>query len=115
MSISSRAVSCLPYVELMTFLGFKIWKVTGHSMFPRIPDYSYVLVCSWLKLLRIKPEQMILVHHRQYGVIIKTVALIDSNGFIWCKGENLSSIAVEQLGPVSRKQVIGRVLSVFKK
>jgi len=99
----------------MTILGFKIWKVTGHSMFPRIPDYSYVLVCSWLKLLRIKPEQMILVHHRQYGVIIKTVALIDSNGFIWCKGENLSSIAVEQLGPVSRKQVIGRVLSVFKK
>ncbi|NQZ20740.1 MAG: nickel-type superoxide dismutase maturation protease [Colwellia sp.] len=99
----------------MTFLGFKIWKVTGHSMFPRIPDYSYVLVCNWLKHLRIKPEQTILVQHRQYGLIIKTVALIDGNGFIWCKGENLSSLAVEQIGPVSRKQVIGRVLSVFKK
>jgi len=99
----------------MTFVGFKIWKVTGHSMFPRIPNYSFVLVCTWLKHLRIKPEQMILVHHRQYGVIIKTVALIDGNGFIWCKGENLSSLAVEQLGPVSKNQVIGRVLSVFKK
>jgi nickel-type superoxide dismutase maturation protease len=99
----------------MTFLGFKIWKVTGHSMFPRIPEYSYVLVCHWWKYLQIKPEQIILVHHRQYGVIIKTVALIDGNGFIWCKGENLSSLAVEQFGPVSRSQIIGRVLSVFKK
>jgi len=99
----------------MTFLGFKIWKVTGHSMFPRIPESSYVLVCHWLKKMRLKPEQTILVHSQKYGVIIKTVALIDSNGFIWCKGENLSSISVEEIGPVSRHQVIGKVLSVFKK
>lgn len=99
----------------MTILGFKIWKVTGHSMFPRIPEYSYVLVCHWFKQTWIKPEQTILVHSKQYGVIIKRVALIDSNGFIWCKGENLSSISVEEIGPVSRNQVIGRVLSVFKK
>ena len=115
MPISSCAITCLPNAQLMNFLGFKIWKVTGHSMFPRIPEYSYVLVCHWLKHMRIRPEQTILVSSQQFGVIIKTVALIDSNGFIWCKGENLSSLSVEEIGPVSRNQVIGRVLSVFKK
>ncbi len=99
----------------MTFLGFKIWKVTGHSMFPRIPEFSFVLVNHWFNFRRIKPDQTILIRHNQYGLIIKTVALIDANNFIWCKGENSSSIAVEQLGPVSSNQVVGRVLSVFKK
>jgi len=97
----------------VTFLGFKIWKVKGHSMFPRIPQHSYVLVKHWYTFKRLKPNQTILITHPQYGLIIKTVAIIDKNNLIWCKGENASSISVEQLGPVSKKQIIGKVLKVF--
>lgn len=97
----------------MTFLGLKIWKVTGHSMFPRIPQYSYVLVGHWFTFRKIKPNQTILINHPQYGLLIKTVAIVDRNNLIWCKGENSSSIAVEKLGPVSKKQIIGRVIKVF--
>ncbi|MBL4899876.1 MAG: nickel-type superoxide dismutase maturation protease [Colwellia sp.] len=98
----------------MKIFGLKIWKVTGHSMFPRIPQHSFVLVIHWLKFMKVKPEQTILIDHPKYGLLIKNVALIDRNGLIWCKGENLASITVEVLGPVNRKQIIGRVLKIFK-
>lgn len=97
----------------MTFLGFKIWKVKGHSMFPRIPQHSYVLVGHWLSLTKIKSDQTILINHPKYGLLIKTVAIVDKNNLIWCKGENSSSISVEKLGPVSKKQIIGRIIKVF--
>lgn len=97
----------------MTFFGLKIWKVMGHSMFPRIPQHSYVLVGQWYAFKGFKPNQTILINHPQYGLLIKTVAIVDKNRLIWCKGENASSISVEKLGPVSKKQIIGRVLKVF--
>ena len=99
----------------MSFLGLKIWKVTGHSMFPRIPQHSYILAIHWFRFKGIKSGQTILMNHPKYGLLVKTVALIDKNGLIWCKGENASSIRVEELGPVNRQQIIGQVLKVFKK
>jgi hypothetical protein len=62
---------------------------------------------------KIKPNQTILINHPTYGLLIKTVAIVDKNNLIWCKGENPSSIAVERLGPVSKKQIIGRIIKVF--
>ncbi len=99
----------------MTLFGLKIWKVTGHSMFPRIPQHSYVLVEHWYFFKKIKPDQTILINHPQYGLLIKRIAIIDKNNFVWCKGENASSITIEKLGPISKKQIIGRVLKVFLK
>jgi len=43
----------------MTLFGLKIWKVTGHSMFPRIPQHSYVLVGHWATFKKIKPYSLI--------------------------------------------------------
>ena len=99
----------------MSILGFKIWKVSGHSMFPRIPEYSYVLVNHWFNFFPLEVDQTVLIEHVDHGLILKKIALIDRNGFIWSKGENSSSMSVEQLGPVNKNQIIGRVLKVFKK
>ena len=96
-------------------LGFKIWKVSGDSMSPRIPELSYVLATSWLKFLPVREGQTLLLRHRSYGVIIKNVAMVDRNGLIWSKGENERSLTVEELGPVNKDQIIGRVVSVIKK
>lgn len=98
----------------MTILGFKILKVRGHSMFPKVPQNSYILVNQRLSFLKIKPDQTILIKHQTLGLIIKTVALIDRYGFIWSKGENASSLTVERIGPVDKHQIIGSVLMVFK-
>jgi|GEM_PF-486687 len=95
-------------------LGFKIWKVTGHSMAPKIPENSYILANRWLRHLPVKKGQMLVMEHKVYGLIVKTVAIVDRNGFIWSKGENTDSISVEQLGPSSKEQVLGRVIGIFK-
>ena len=84
-------------------------------MSPRIPQCSYVLVNHWFNFWRFEVDQTVLISHAQHGLIIKKIALIDRNGFIWSKGENSSSISVEQLGPVNKSQIIGRVLMVIKK
>jgi nickel-type superoxide dismutase maturation protease len=94
-------------------LGFTFFKIKGDSMSPKIPHESYVLSCRWFATLFLAEGKKILVQHERYGLIIKTVALVDHHGFIWVKGENRNSIPVEQLGPISPGQVIGRVLSVF--
>lgn len=99
----------------MTFFGLKIWKVTGHSMFPRIPQHSYVLAGHWYNFKKLKANQTVLIKHPQYGLLIKTVAVIDKNNLVWCKGENSSSISVEKLGPVNKQQIIGKVLKIFLK
>lgn len=99
----------------MTCFGLKIWKVMGHSMFPRIPQHSYVLVWHWHAFTKIKADQTILINHPRYGLLIKTVAIVDKNQLIWCKGENAASISVEQLGPINHQQIIGRVLKTFIK
>lgn len=95
-------------------LGLKIWKVHGHSMEPIIPQGCFILVSRWLRLLPIKAGHKLIINHPRYGLIVKTVALIDRNGFIWSKGENAASVSVEQLGPVDKGQVIGRVIRIFK-
>jgi phage repressor protein C with HTH and peptisase S24 domain len=93
--------------------GFTFFKIKGDSMSPKIPNESYVLSCSWFGGLFLGEGKKILVQHHSYGLIVKTVALVDHHGFIWVKGENNQSMSVEQLGPISANQVIGRVLSVF--
>lgn len=82
-------------------------------MSPKIPNDSYVLSCNWFTNLFLAEGKKIVVEHQHYGLIVKTVALVDHHGFIWVKGENSGSISVEQLGPISSNQVVGRVLSVF--
>lgn len=84
-------------------------------MFPRIPQHSYVLASHWYNFNKIKVNQTVLIKHPQYGLLIKNVAVVDKNNLIWCKGENSSSITVEKLGPVSKQQIIGKVLKIFIK
>ncbi len=84
-------------------------------MFPRIPQHSFVLVAHWLTFKKLKPSETVLINHPEHGLLIKTIAFIDKNHLIWCKGENSSSISIEKLGPVSKKQILGRVIKVFLK
>ena len=99
----------------MTILGFKIWKVTDASMEPSIPIGSYVLVNHWLHLLALNVNNIVLIHHHFYGVILKKVTVIDKYGFIWSKGENQAFESIEKIGPVNKKQIMGKVLIIFKK
>ncbi|WP_448245680.1 hypothetical protein [Thalassotalea agariperforans] len=102
----------------MTILGFKIWKVTDESMAPSIPVGSYILVNHWFHLLTLNVNSVVLIHHHFYGYILKKVTVIDKYGFIWSRAENDAYDAltsVEKVGPVNKKQVIGKVFMIFKR
>jgi len=83
-------------------------------MAPVIPQGCFVLVTNIFRFLPVREGQQLLINHPKYGVIVKTVTLIDRNKLIWCRGENEMSISVIDIGPVSRKQIIGRVVQIFK-
>jgi len=94
--------------------GLKIFKVKGQSMAPTIPSGCFILLTKWLMIFPVRAGQCLVINHPQHGVIIKTVAKVDKNGFLWSKGENNTSLPIEQLGPVYKHQVIGRVIYVFR-
>lgn len=95
-------------------LGLKIWKVKGRSMAPIIPSESFVLAVHWFIFFPIREGQQLVIKHHKYGIIVKTVAIVDKNGFIWSKGENIESVSVEEIGPVDKEQILGRVVWIFK-
>ncbi|MBU2870593.1 nickel-type superoxide dismutase maturation protease [Colwellia sp. E2M01] len=93
--------------------GFNFFKVTGESMAPAIPAGCFILAARWLMIFKVKEGQTMVINHPKYGVIVKTVAMVDKNGFVWSRGGNNNSLSVEQLGPVYKHQILGRVIRVF--
>ncbi|SFC28670.1 nickel-type superoxide dismutase maturation protease [Pseudoalteromonas denitrificans] len=90
-------------------MGFKFIRITGHSMMPRIPDNSYVLIHTWLKIFKPKPGNTLLIKHHKYGHIIKTLSHIDKQGFYWVKGESMQSVSMSNIGPIIKEQILGKV------
>ena len=83
-------------------------------MAPVIPSGSFILAAKWLSIFPIREGQRLVINHPTFGIIVKTVAIIDKNGFIWSKGENINSVSVEQMGPVNKGQILGRIIRTFK-
>lgn len=83
-------------------------------MAPSIPSGCFILATKWLMIFPVREGQQLVINHPKYGVIVKTVAMVDKNGFLWSKGENNTSLSVEQLGPVYKHQVVARVIRIFR-
>ncbi|WP_440876524.1 hypothetical protein [Thalassotalea sp. PLHSN55] len=98
----------------MSFLGFKILKVTDNNMAPIIPQGSRILVNHWFNSLFVSVNSIIVIHHHFYGEVLKKVTVIDKYGFIWSRDENDNYHSIEKIGPVSKRQVLAKVLYVFK-
>jgi signal peptidase I len=88
-------------------LGFKLWKVKGHSMMPLLPHGSFIFTWQWASL---KPGHRVVLNHEKYGLMVKTIKCIDAQGVLWCKGESTASVSTEQIGPVEGDDVLGIVL-----
>lgn len=92
-------------------LGFNLWKVSGQSMSPQIPSGSFILTFIRLPLFS---GAKLVFRHTAYGLIVKTLIKAEKSGLLWCQGESSSSVSVEQIGPVTKSQVLGCVLWVFR-
>tara|TARA_X000001036_G_C20554602_1_gene755809 strand:+ start:503 stop:811 length:309 start_codon:yes stop_codon:yes gene_type:complete len=95
------------------FFKFSLFKVEGDSMSPSIPRSSFVVIKS-TEMLKI--QNFFVFNHSHYGKLIKKLVRIDSKNMLWFEGEFKQSISVNDIGPIKKDQVIGKViLSVSKK
>ncbi|WP_076409233.1 S24/S26 family peptidase [Shewanella sp. UCD-KL12] len=93
--------------------GINLYRVTGASMQPRIPAGSFVLCMRAYKRPTLILGAIYLFNHPKLGQLIKTLANIDSAGNLWFKGENNESISTQEIGPIKRCRVLGKVTWVI--
>ncbi len=90
----------------------KIYRVHGQSMYPRLSGGDYVIATRFF--FRLKKNDIIVAEHPVYGRLIKRVVQIDDNGY-WLAGDNPQSVSTEKMGPVKKKQILGKFLFAVRK
>lgn len=93
---------------------FSILRVRGGSLAPRFRDGDYVLL-SGLGLKRIRPGDVIVFDHPDYGRLIKRVEAVEPCGRLRVRGDDIDSVDSRRFGPVPRASVRGRVIAHIKK
>ncbi|MEM1051199.1 MAG: S24/S26 family peptidase [Pseudomonadota bacterium] len=88
--------------------GFKIARIDGRSMEPMLVDGSFAL---FRRRYRREQGEVILVNHKEFGLIVKQVADIAPNGEMVLAGLSPESTSTERLGRVSREQVQGTLVA----
>ncbi|MEO1041507.1 MAG: S24 family peptidase [Pseudomonadota bacterium] len=89
---------------------FHLIRVEGDSMARRLPHGSYALFrFRW----RLRPRQIVLVHHPKFGRIVKQITAFEQDG-VRLRGLNAQSTSEDDLGVVSRSAVEGVLLWSMK-
>ena len=82
-------------------------------MSPYLTDGSYVIVISpWNFLLSRKP--ILCFRHKQYGKIVKRLKSF-KNGCFFFDSDSPEGISSDQIGPIAKQEIIGRVLVIVRK
>ena len=85
----------------------KIFRISGSSMEPTLSDGDYVVAATML--WRPPIDRMVVVKHKDYGVLVKRLQRVTSNGYILISDNPLGTDS-RALGEIPERQVIGPVL-----
>jgi len=93
----------------------RILRVSGQSLAPGYHDGDYVLVRS-VRPRSIKPGDVVVFRHHSYGLMIKQVDWIDSEGdALYVVGTQPGSLDSRQFGPISGNLIVGKVIWHIKR
>ena len=92
---------------------FSLFQVEGDSMSPIYTDGDYLLLRRFFRRLRV--GERVVVEHDTYGLIVKEIARVSSEKGIQLTGTNVASVSSEKMGWCEHKQVIGKVVWLFKR
>ena len=81
-------------------------------MSPSIPGSSYVVIKS---TKRFTIKRFFVLNHPHYGKLIKKLVKIDSKNMFWFQGECPQSVSMNEIGPIKKDQVIGKVVLLISK
>lgn len=92
----------------------QIIRVTGSSLSPDFQEGDFVVIVKipfLLHLKRIKPGDVMVFNHPDYGVMMKRVQRISAaDGEIFVLGTHPSSVDSRQFGPIRQGNLIGKVI-----
>jgi nickel-type superoxide dismutase maturation protease len=93
-------------------LIIKILKVLGDSLSPEFKNGDYLFISMIPILLGfLKMGDVVVFTHRIYGRMVKRVSDIDrERNVVHVKGTHEYSVDSEQLGPISKKDLKGKVI-----
>jgi type IV secretory pathway protease TraF len=92
----------------------QVLRVRGLSLAPRYRDGDYVVI-SGLAMRHIRPGDVVVFEHPDYGRLIKCVEGIEPSGCVRVRGEDIDSIDSRLFGPIPPSSVLGRVVWHIKK
>ena len=88
----------------------KVLKIKGDSLYPQYKNGDFVIIARSPFLFgKIKVGDVIAFHHAQYGMMIKKVLEIHSNGYD-VRGSIVESVDSRQLGLMPFNTVLGKVI-----
>lgn len=90
----------------------KLIKVSGDSLSPRYREGDFVLITKIPLLFnRLEQGNTVVFKHPMYGTMIKKVNHIDKDGDqIYVIGTHDLSVDSREFGPISTKDLIGKVI-----
>jgi signal peptidase I len=95
----------------------KLLRVSGSSLVPLYRDGDFVLVSKIPYLFgAIKQEDVVAFRHRLHGTMIKKVqSVAPHKGEIYVVGTQELSVDSRHFGPISKRDVLGKVIWHIKK
>ncbi len=95
---------------------FKVIKLTGESLSPSYQEGDYVLIGTCSFFFGITEGNTIVFNHPDHGLMIKKVnKVLHSEDGYKVRGTHPHSVDSREFGPVSKRNVIGKVLWHIKK
>jgi nickel-type superoxide dismutase maturation protease len=90
----------------------RVIRVTGESLSPQIREGDYVVITTIPFFLnRLRPGDVIVFRHPSYGVMIKRVERVLSEGdTLFVIGDHPHSLDSRRFGPVPRRDVVGKMV-----
>ncbi len=92
---------------------FSLFQVEGDSMSPAYSSGDYLLLRHFFR--RLKVGERVVVDHAVYGLIVKEIADVSPEQGIKLTGTNTASVSSEKMGWCEQKQIVGKVVCLFKK
>ena len=93
---------------------FRILRVTGESLSPDYQDGDFVVLATSPHLYHIKPGDVIVFEHGEYGTLIKRVTHVLPEE-VYVTGTHEHSLDSRKLGAIERKTITGKVLLHIRK
>jgi nickel-type superoxide dismutase maturation protease len=87
----------------------RVLRVRGDSLAPRYHDGDFVVI-SGLAIDSIRPGEVVVFDHPEYGRLIKRVEGLEPCGHLRVRGDDIDSVDSRRFGPVPRSSLLGRVI-----